>query len=141
MSRPRKGAEEPWIPDQTDFYNGGNLGHGSLAHATASANRESIREWGLDWKRMGIASGIAGSLRFELDAVFLDHIHGVHFFTGMSRLPCDVWEVDVRGLWIEEYEGWLIHKQPISPDRLRLSKTYLPPQNPLNYSTFAVSAA
>ena len=43
--------------------------------------------------------------------------------TRMSRLPCDVWEVDVRGLWIEEYEGWLIHKQPISPDRLRLSKT------------------
>jgi len=46
----------------------------------------------------------------------------------MSRLPCDVWEVDVRGLWIEEYEGWLIHTNPINPDRLRLLKTDLPPR-------------
>jgi hypothetical protein len=116
------------MPDQTRSYGGGGFGGGALAHATASANRASILQWGLDWKRMGIAPGIAGSSRYELDAVFLDHIETISFFTGMSRLPCDVWEVDARGLWLEEFEGWIIHKQPISPDRLRLSKTDLPPR-------------
>jgi hypothetical protein len=77
---------------------------------------------------MGIAPGIAGSSTFELEAIFLDHIESISFFTAMSRLPCDVWEVDVRGLWIEEYEGWLIHTNPINPDRLRLLKSDLPPR-------------
>ena len=128
MSRSKKRYTTTRIPDQTELYEGGGFGKGDLAHATASANRASILEWGLDWKRMGIAPGIAGSSRYELDAIFLDHIETISFFTGMSRLPCDVWEVDVRGLWIEEYEGWLIHRQPISPDRLRLLETDLPPR-------------
>lgn len=107
--------------------NGGAAGAGVLVHATASANRESIMKWGLDWKPMGDAPGVAGSGRPELAAVFLDHIHGIGFFTGMSQRPCDVWEVDVTGLWLELHENWLIHRSPIAPDRLRLLARDLPP--------------
>lgn len=81
----------------------------------------------LDWNRMGAAQGIAGSRSPELDAVFLDHFEGIEFFTHMSRQPCDVWEVDVAGLWIEKHEDWLIHRSPIAPDRLRLVAQDLPP--------------
>jgi len=45
-----------------------------LAHATASVNRDSTEQWGLDWRHMGIAPGIAGSVGPELDTVFLDYI-------------------------------------------------------------------
>ena len=102
------------------------MGSGVLAHATATVNRDSIAEWGLDWTRMGAAQGIAGSYKPELDAVFLDHIEGIEFFTHMSRQPCDVWEVDVTGLWIEKHEDWLIHRSPIALGRLRLVAQDLP---------------
>jgi len=77
---------------------------------------------------MGNARGIAGSDQPELEAVFLDHLEGIDFFTGMSRQPCDVWEVDVAGLWIEMHEQWLIHRSSIPPDRLRLIAKDLPPR-------------
>lgn len=77
---------------------------------------------------MADAPGIAGSARPELEAVFLDHVESVKFFTGMSRQPCDVWEVDVAGLWIEMHDNWLIHRSPIPPERLRLIVQDLPPR-------------
>jgi hypothetical protein len=78
---------------------------------------------------MDTAPGIAGSIRPELEAVFLDDVTGIAFFTGMSRLPTDVWEVDVRGLWIEIYEGWLIHRSPIAADRIHLIAEDVPPKS------------
>jgi hypothetical protein len=57
----------------------------------------------------------------------LDHLDGIDFFTGMSRHPCDVWEVDVTGLWIEKHEDWLVHRNPIAPSRLRLISRDLAP--------------
>ena len=113
---------------------GGAVGVCALAHATASANRESILKWGLDWRRMGVAPGIAGSSRPEQEAVFLDYVERVNFFTRMSRRITDVWEVDATGLWIERHEGWLIHRAPIPPDRLRLIAEDLPPGNDDWYS-------
>jgi hypothetical protein len=105
-----------------------DLWHGPLAHASASANRESIERWGLDWTRMGNAAGIAGSVKPELEGVFLDTLEGVRFFTRMSRQPCDVWEVDVTGLLIETHEdGWMMHLSPIPANRLRLIAKDLPP--------------
>jgi hypothetical protein len=117
---------QKWEGSILDF--GGAIGFGTLAHATASANRKSNMKWGLDWKRMANARGIAGSGQPELEAVFLDHLDGIDFFTAMSRQPCDVWEVDVTGLWIEMHEDWLIHRSPITPDRLRLIAKDLPPR-------------
>jgi hypothetical protein len=109
--------------------NGGAPGFCALVHASASANRQSIARWGLDWNRMGGASGIAGSGKPELDAIFLDHIDGIEFFTRMSRQICDVWEVDATGLWIESHEGWLICRSPIPSSRLRLIARDLPPRS------------
>jgi hypothetical protein len=112
-------------------------GTGLLAHATASANRGSIAEWGLDWNRMGPAPGIAGRREPELPAVFLDHVSSIGFFTGMSRLVCDVWEVNVEGLWLEDYDGWIIHRHPIEPRRLRLISSDLPPRTARGWSRLA----
>lgn len=119
------GEFEKW--HESPEEEGGTLGVGTLAHATASANRDSILRFGLDWSRMGAAPGIAGSRGPELDAVFLDYIERIGFFTRMSRQPCDVWGVDVEGLWIERYEGWLIHRSRIPPSRLHLLAQDLPP--------------
>jgi hypothetical protein len=76
---------------------GGAVGVGVLAHATAAVNRDSITEFGLDWNRMGAAQGIAGSRCPELDAVFFDHVETIEFFTRMSRQPCDVWDAPGAG--------------------------------------------
>ena len=36
------------------------LGHGQMFHVSASSDRESILRYGLDWRRMGPATGVAG---------------------------------------------------------------------------------
>jgi hypothetical protein len=99
-------------------------GNRPMFHATATANRESIRRHGLDWRRMGAAPGIAGSTRPELPAVFVcDSREDVSFFLHMTRTPADVWTVDVGGLWVETGpDGWWIISQPIGPERLTLAE-------------------
>jgi hypothetical protein len=97
-----------------------------MIHFSASANRESIVRWGLDWRRMGGAPGIAGSVRPELPVVFLDDDPDGMFRT-MGRTVTDMWAVDVTGLWIESGpDGWYLHGQPIPPERLRLAESDLP---------------
>jgi hypothetical protein len=99
-------------------------GNGLMFHATAAANRESIRRHGLDWRRMGAAPGIAGSTRPELPAVFVcDSREDVSFFLRMARTPTDVWTVDAGGLWVETGpNGWWIISRPIDPGRLTLAE-------------------
>ncbi len=99
-------------------------GQGLMFHASASANRESIRLHGLDWRRMGAAPGIAGSTRPELPAVFVcDSRDDISFFLHMARTPADVWAVDVARLWVETGpDGWWIISQPIGPERLTLAE-------------------
>jgi hypothetical protein len=105
-------------------------GDGELIHFSASANRESIRQWGLDWRRMGAAPGIAGSTRPELPVVFLDEPGLGGIFRTMGRTVTDMWAVDVTGLWIESGpDGWYVHGNPISPARLRLAEADLPPRS------------
>lgn len=147
----RRPTHDAWVQAVTSALNaerqwseGARRGHlqvyqgsGLLAHATASANRASISEWGLDWNRIGPAPGIAGRLEPELPAVFLHHVSSIGFFTGMSRLVCDVWEVNVEGLWLEDYEGWIIHRHPIEPGRLRLMRADLPPRTARGWSRLA----
>jgi hypothetical protein len=40
-------------------------------HVTSSLNRVSIQQYGLDWRRMRLAPGIAGSRQPEEDGIFL----------------------------------------------------------------------
>ena len=97
---------------------------GEMFHATATENRQSILRHGLDWRQMGTAPGIAGSREPELPAVFLcESREEIGFFTGMSRLPVDIWAVRVDGLWVESGpDGWIILPEPVPPERLRLVK-------------------
>ena len=107
-------------------------GTGHMFHVTATANRESIRRHGLDWRRMGAAPGIAGSTRPELPAVFAcDEREDISFFLNMARTPADVWAIDVGGLWAENGpDGWWIISQPIGPDRLTLAERDVAPARP-----------
>lgn len=76
-------------------------GIGDMFHATATVNRRSIERYGLDWRRMGAAPGIAGNMEPEVPGIFVcDSLEAVSFFTGMARYV-DVWAVDVSGLWLE----------------------------------------
>ena len=67
-----------------------------LFHVTSALNRESILAHGLDWTRMGAASGIAGSSAPEEAGVFLCRDEGeAGFFVRMNNTggPVDVWSV------------------------------------------------
>ena len=104
------------------------LGEGTMFHVSPSANRNSIRRHGLDWRRMGAASGIAGSVEPELPAIFLCTWGSTRFFTDMARTPSDIWAVRVDGLWLEGDpsssgggdDDWMILPAPVGPDRLDL---------------------
>jgi hypothetical protein len=102
-------------------------------HVSPTANRESIRRHGLDWKRMapeqrGIANGWLG--RPEAEGIFLTHsdIEDARWFAGMgSGRRVDVWRVDVAGLAIEDLAnegGWWICREPIPPERLELVEVW-----------------
>lgn len=68
-----------------------------MYHVTSRLNRASIAEHGLDWERMGAASGIAGSLAPEVAGVFLcrDELEAEWFArTNNTGGPVDVWVVE-----------------------------------------------
>jgi hypothetical protein len=102
-------------------------------HVSPTANRGSIRRYGLDWRRMdpeqrGIANGWPG--RAEAEGVFLTHpdIEDARWFARMgSGRRVDVWRVDVAGLVIEDLAsegGWWICREPIPPERLELVEVW-----------------
>jgi hypothetical protein len=105
-------------------------GHGVMFHASRSANRASIAAHGLDWRRMGATTGIAGSREHEWHGVFLcADLEGALWFASMPRAgPADVWSVRVDGFWLEGApdangggsDDWMIAPQPIGPERVRL---------------------
>lgn len=67
-----------------------------LFHVTSALNRESIQAHGLDWARMGVARGIAGSSVPEEEGVFLCRDESeADFFVRMNNTggPVDVWAV------------------------------------------------
>ena len=103
------------------------IGTGEMFHVAAAANRDSIREHGLDWRRIR-GHGIAGSPRPELDAIFLsESVDEADFFLSMARAPSDIWAVCVDELVIENGpDGWWIVTQPVPPERLRIARSDVP---------------
>jgi hypothetical protein len=106
-----------------------------LFHVTSTANRESIRQHGLDSRRMGTTRGVAGSDQPEAQGVFLARDwFEAKWFVRMSRsnhASVDIWEVrlpdnfDVdepppAGLPYAELDGFLYTTRAIGPDRIRL---------------------
>jgi hypothetical protein len=105
-------------------------GEGVWFHASFTSNRESIREHGLDWRRM-TGQGIAGSTAPEWPGVFLcANLEDVGFFVRMGerRGSVDVWAVELDGQWLEGApdsdggggDNWMICPEPITPNRLGL---------------------
>jgi hypothetical protein len=101
-----------------------------LYHVTASVNRQSIQEHGLDWTRMGATSGIAGSMAPEQEGIFLarDKEEAAWFAAFQRVKPVDVWEVDMTGLEHphEEVDGFLLYKGRIARERLELVDVRIP---------------
>ncbi len=97
-------------------------------HATRSANRESINQHGLDWRRMGTVAGIAGSRRPERQGVFLcRRHHDACWFADMpSDDTTDIWAAHLRGVWLEADAGggvdldWALSRQPIPRSDIEL---------------------
>jgi hypothetical protein len=99
-------------------------------HTTATANRDSILDHGLDVTRMGRPTGIAGSPTPEQDGVQLvTHLDEAWWYaTFPSHTEIDIWGVDMEGLELEETsEGW-IARSPIPPDRLTLLVAAVSPE-------------
>ena len=104
-------------------------------HVTSVSNRESIGRYGLDWRRMGAARGIAGSREPEQQGCFIAvGSFERDWFVRMNNTggAVDVWEVSgVRPAdLVTSPEGFLYIPGVISPDRLLLVQRDLPPTPP-----------
>ena len=107
----------------------------TVFHVTSSHNRDSIRRYGLDWRRMGDRPGIAGSIEPEGDCVFLARDGDeVDFLIRIGRNhhdALDVWEVTLPhdfdphedlpegGPYAEE-DGFLFTRERLHADHVRL---------------------
>ena len=108
---------------------------GPYFHVTSMLNRASIQEHGLDWTRMGAASGIAGSPVPEEAGCFLSEDElSVEFFLHMNNTggPADVWLV--RGVDPEELRpngsGFYHLPRRVEPQDLELHRSKVPPRHP-----------
>ena len=103
----------------------------SRFHVTSTANRDSIRRHGLDWRRMGAARGIAGSLAPEVEGCFLaEDEWTADWFVRLNNTggPVDVWEVaGVDDGDLLEFSGYAYLPATIHRGQLRLVRTDVPP--------------
>jgi hypothetical protein len=106
---------------------------GRLFHVTSSKNRDSILAYGLDWRLMSAARGIAGSRAPEQPGCFLCESESeVEWFVGVINNtggPVDVWavdDVDAADL-VESPEGYPYLPRTIPPERLTLLRAGIPP--------------
>ncbi len=100
-------------------------------HVSSTLNRSSIQAFGLDWSRMGLAVGIAGSPTPEVEGCFLAIPGEVDFFVRINNTggPVDVWRIDgiSSDQLVEAPEGFSYYPGKISPHCLSLTEKDLPP--------------
>jgi hypothetical protein len=95
-------------------------------HVTSSLNRASIQQHGLDWRRMGVARGIAGSTQPEEEGIFLVHDEfSVEWFAHMGlegeHVSVDVWAVTLPdGLETNAETEYPLVAKPIPREAIRL---------------------
>jgi hypothetical protein len=95
-------------------------------HVTSALNRVSIQQYGLDWRRMGLAPGIAGSRQPEEDGIFLvNDEFSVEWFAHMGlegeHESVDVWAVTLTDdPEIDEETEYPLIAKPIPPEAIRL---------------------
>jgi hypothetical protein len=102
-------------------------------HVTSSANRDSIARNGLDWRHMGFARGIAGSLAPEQAGCFLCRDDSeAEWFVRMNNTggDVDVWAVDgiIEASLLESPEGFAYLPAVIPPGQLTLVRPNIPPE-------------
>jgi hypothetical protein len=99
-------------------------------HMSSSRNRESIRRFGLDWTRMGEASGIAGSSRPEVQGCFLMAEEEIDWFLTINNTggTVDLWRVDGvdEGRMVESPNGYWYLPERVPPSQLTLEMFDLP---------------
>ena len=102
-----------------------------LFHVSPAVNRESILSQGLDVSRMGLATGIAGSLEPEKDGVHL--VERLDLALWYASFPqhaaVDIWEARVDGLLLVELNGEWLCRDLIPPDRLSLVEAATAPKD------------
>jgi hypothetical protein len=104
-----------------------------LFHVTTSRNRKSIQTYGLDWRRMGAARGIAASREPEQEGSFLCvGEFEMEWFVGLNNTggPVDVWAVegvDPNEL-VESPEGRFYFPSVIAAQRLTLWRSDCAPR-------------
>jgi hypothetical protein len=102
-----------------------------LFHVSPAVNRESILSHGLDVSRMGLATGIAGSLEPERDGVHL--VEGLDLALWYASFPqhaaVDIWEARVDGLLLVELNDDWLCRDLIPPDRLSLVEAAIAPKD------------
>jgi hypothetical protein len=109
-----------------------------MFHMSSTRNRESIRQFGLDWTRMGAAPGIAGSSRPEVAGCFLMAEEEIDWFLTINNTggPVDVWRVDGidEGRMVENPNGYWYLPERVAPSMLALVMTDLPSRRPGRHS-------
>jgi hypothetical protein len=109
-----------------------------LYHVSPSANRDSIRRFGLDWRRMGTELNIPGAHGPEQAGVFLSRDREeARWFVDMGRRlhrELDVWEVTLAHDFDADdppldspcrvVDGFLCWIQPVEPTRIRLLSSH-----------------
>ncbi|MGA9871230.1 MAG: hypothetical protein WBQ44_08830 [Rhodococcus sp. (in: high G+C Gram-positive bacteria)] len=100
-------------------------------HVSSALNRASIREHGLDYRKMGAARGIAGSYVAEQEGCFLAcSPEERDWFIRMNNTgsPVDVWEIsDVEDdELVVSPEGHHYRPGIIRPNRIRLIQHDIP---------------
>lgn len=105
-----------------------------LFHVTSISNRASIDAYGLDWRLMNSASGIAGSTRPEVDGVFVcTGEYDIDFFVRLNNTsgPVDVWAIDgIDEELIESGTGFFYIPHEIPREALTLVSQDIPPRPP-----------
>jgi hypothetical protein len=101
-------------------------------HVSSSKNRESIAKHGLDWTRMRLARGVAGSPVPEQEGIFLcSSEFDAEFFLGFDNGdgPLDLWAVEgvEQTELIESPEGFEFVARPIPPSQVSLVRQDIEP--------------
>ena len=103
-----------------------------LFHVTSTNDRASIDAYGLDWRRMDSAPGIAGSTRPKEHGIFVcTDDSEIEFFVAMNNTggPVDVWAIDgIDEERIESSTGYGYIPHEIPGEALTLISRDIPPR-------------
>ncbi|WP_241827094.1 hypothetical protein [Streptomyces graminilatus] len=116
-----------------DSYTPGVSDTSNFFHVSSVRNRQSIALHGLDWARMSVARGIAGSRRPEVEGIFVCRgEEDAKFFLQLNNTggPVDLWSVDGidEALLLDNGNGFVYLPARIPAAQVSLVRSDIPPQ-------------